>query len=321
MHLAKKQPYRVLIVDDIHPVFIEIVERAGFLVDYKPTITYEEARLAISDYEVLVLRSKFKVNQELIDLAKNIKAIARAGAGIDNIDIEYAKSKNIQLISANEGNCDAVAEHMLGMLLSLLNKLCVSNAEIHEGKWLREENRGFELGGKTVALIGYGHNGQAMARKLSGFDVKVLVYDKYRASYSDDYAKEATMEEVFENADVLSLHIPLTSETKELISHQYIAQFKKPFYFLNGSRGGTVDIESLLQALDEKRISAAALDVLPIEKFPALNSTDWFKKLKAHPNVILSPHVAGWTVESYYKIAKILAEKLLRSVKSMQEHK
>lgn len=320
MHLYKKQTYRVLIADDIHPVFIKTIERAGFLVDYKPNITYEEALLAIPDYEVLVLRSKFKVNQELIDLAKNMKAIARGGAGIDNIDIEYAESKNIQLISANEGNCDAVAEHMLGMLLSLLNNLCVSNAEIHGGKWLREENRGFELGGKTVALIGYGHNGQAMARKLSGFGVKVLAYDKYRVNYSDDYAKEASMIEIFENADVLSLHIPLTLETRELISHQFIAQFKKPFYFLNGSRGGTVNIESLLRALDEKRISAAALDVLPIEKFPALNSTSWFKKLKTYPNVILSPHVAGWTVESYYKIAKILAEKLLRSLKSMQEH-
>lgn len=314
MLLKTNQTYRVLIVDDVHPIFIGIVEKAGFLVDYKPSITYEEVLSSIPDYEVLVLRSKFRVNQELIDLAKNLKAIARAGAGIDNIDIEYAKSKHIQLISANEGNCDAVAEHMLGMLLSLLNKLCVSNAEVHEGKWLREENRGFELGGKTVALIGYGHNGQAMARKLSGFGVKVLAYDKYRENYSDDFAKEATMAEIFENADVLSLHIPLTSETRELINHQLVSQFKKPFYFLNGSRGEVVDIESLLQALDEKKILAAALDVLPVEKFPALNSTDWFKRLKTYPNVILSPHVAGWTVESYYKIAKVLAEKLTSTI-------
>lgn len=310
MYLETNQPYRILIVDDIHPVFIETVKKAGFIVDYKPSITYKEVLSSISNYEVLVLRSKFKVNQELIDLAKNMKTIARAGAGIDNIDVDYAKSKNIQLISANEGNCDAVAEHMLGMLLSLLNKLCTSNAEIREGKWLREENRGFELGGKTVALIGYGYNGQAMARKLSGFGVKVLAYDKYRVNYSDNFVKEATMAEIFENADVLSLHIPLTFETKGMINTPFILQFKKPFYFLNGSRGEIVDIESLLKALDEKHVAGAALDVLPVEKFPSLNATDWFIKLKAYPNVILSPHVAGWTVESYYKIAKVLAEKL-----------
>ncbi len=308
------QPYRILIVDDIHPNFIDIVQGAGFLVDYQPDISYEEVLSLISDYEVLVLRSKFKVNSELIDLAKKLKAIARAGAGIDNIDIEYAQKRNIQLISANEGNCDAVAEHMLGMLLSLLNNLCTSNTEIREGKWLREENRGFELGGKTIALIGYGNNGQAMARKLSGFGVKILAYDKYRVNYSDDFAKEATMVEIFENADVLSLHIPLTLETKEMINSQFISQFKKPFYLLNGSRGQIVNIESLLQALDQKHISGAALDVLPIEKFPALNSVDWFKKLKLYPNVILSPHIAGWTFESYHKIAKVLAEKLLKLI-------
>lgn len=311
MPLKTNQPPRILIVDDIHPIFIDTMEQAGFLVDYEPFITYEEVLRSISDYEVLVLRSKFKVNCELIDLAKELKVIARAGAGMDNIDIDYAKSKNIQLISANEGNCDAVAEHMLGMLLSLLNKLCTSNAEIHKGKWLREENRGFELGGKTVALIGYGNNGQAMARKLSGFGVKVLAYDKYRINYSDNYAKEATMVEIFENADILSLHIPLTTETKEMINREFISQFKKPFYFLNGSRGEIASIESLLQALEEKRILGVALDVLPVEKFPALNSIDWFNRLKVYPNVILSPHVAGWTVESYYKIAKVLAEKLL----------
>lgn len=310
MHLIPKENINILIVDDIHPIFLHNMESAGFNVHYKPLITYNEALLAIPDYEVLVLRSKFRVDESFIDAANNLKVIARAGAGLDNIDLAYAQQKNIHLISANEGNCDAVAEHMLGMLLALLNKLCIANQEVRDGLWHREENRGFELGGKTIALIGYGNNGQAMARKLSGFDVKVLAYDKYRSHYSDEYAKEASMEEIFRQADVLSLHIPLTAETRWMVDTSFIEQFAKSIYFLNGSRGEIVNIESILTALDDKRISGAALDVLPIEKFPTLHSVEWYDQLRKHPRVMLSPHVAGWTVESYFKIAKVLSEKL-----------
>jgi D-3-phosphoglycerate dehydrogenase len=302
---------RILIVDDIHPVFMETVQAAGFLIDYKPSMTYEETMHCIAEYQVLVLRSKFKVNAVLIDLATNLKVIARAGAGTDNIDSEYAEYKGIKLISANEGNCNAVAEHMLGMLLSLLNNLRISDAQIRNGSWKREENRGVELSGKTVGLIGYGNNGQAMARTLSGFGVNVLAYDKYRLNYSDDFAREASMSTIFEKADILSLHIPLTKETSELVNMDYISHFKKPFYFLNGSRGGTADIEAIIYALKQGKIIGAGLDVLPIEDFPALNSIAWFEELKKCNNVVLSPHVAGWTVESYYKIAKVLAEKLV----------
>lgn len=310
MHLIPKENINILIVDDIHPIFLHNMESAGFNVHYKPLITYNEALLAIPDYEVLVLRSKFRVDESFIDAANNLKVIARAGAGLDNIDLAYAQQKNIHLISANEGNCDAVAEHMLGMLLALLNKLCIANQEVRDGLWHREENRGFELGGKTIALIGYGNNGQAMARKLSGFDVNVLAYDKYRSHYSDEYAKEASMEEIFRQADVLSLHIPLTAETRWMVDTSFIEQFAKSIYFLNGSRGEIVNIESILTALDDKRISGAALDVLPIEKFPTLHSVEWYDQLRKHPSVMLSPHVAGWTVESYFKIAKVLSEKL-----------
>jgi D-3-phosphoglycerate dehydrogenase len=312
MLLNKNQSFRILIVDDIHPVFIEMVQAAGFLVDYRPSWTYEDTLLCIADYHVLVLRSKFKVNPNLIDLATNLKLIARAGAGVDNIDVDYAKHKNIKLISANEGNCDAVAEHMLGMLLSLLNNLRVADAEIHNGIWKREENRGTELSGKTVGLIGYGNNGQAMARKLSGFGVKILAYDKYRLDYGDATVQEAAMATVFEESDILSLHIPLTKETKGLIDKNYISKFRKTFYLLNGSRGGISDMESIVYGLEQGKIIGAAFDVLPIEDFPALNSVSWFGELKKYPNVILSPHVAGWTVESYFKIAKVLAEKLVK---------
>lgn len=312
MLLSRIHSFRILIVDDIHPVFIEMVQAAGFLVDYRPSWTYEDTLLCIADYHVLVLRSKFKVNAELIDLATNLKVIARAGAGMDNIDVDYAGYKNIKLISANEGNCDAVAEHMLGMLLSLLNNLGIGDAEIRKGIWKREENRGTELSGKTVGLIGYGNNGQAMARKLFGFGVKVLAYDKYRVDYSDAFAQEATMATVFDESDILSLHIPLTKETEGLINKIYISQFRKSFYLLNGSRGGISDMEAIVHGLEQRKIIGAAFDVLPIEDFPALNSASWFGELKKYPNVILSPHVAGWTVESYFKIARVLAEKLLK---------
>ncbi|HLT41300.1 MAG TPA: NAD(P)-dependent oxidoreductase [Sphingobacteriaceae bacterium] len=311
MPLNKSQAPRVLIVDDIHPIFLDIIQNAGFMVDYRPLITYQETCNCISDYQVLVLRSKFKVDPPLIDLANNLKVIARAGAGVDNIDIDYAEQKDIQLISANEGNCDAVGEHMLGMLLSLSNNLHVADSEIREGKWLREENRGFELGGKSVALIGYGNNGQAMARKLSGFEVEILAYDKYRVNYSDAFANEATMADVFEKADIISLHIPLTTETRGLINERFISQFEKPFYFLNGSRGEVVNMVDILRGLENRKILGAAFDVLPVENFPALAFTDWFEELKKYPNVLLSPHIAGWTTESYFKIAKVLAEKLV----------
>ena len=312
MLLNRDKSFRILIVDDIHPVFVEILQAAGFFVDYQPFFTYEETLLCIADYHVLVLRSKFKVNADLIDLATNLKVIARAGAGVDNIDVEYADHKNIKLISANEGNCDAVAEHMLGMLLSLLHNLRISDDEIRKGIWKREENRGTELSGKTVGLIGYGNNGQAMARKLSGFGVKVLAYDKYRGDYSDAFAQEATMVKIFEEVDILSLHIPLTKETKGLINGLYISKFRKPFYLLNGSRGGIVDMDAIVQALAQGRVLGGAFDVLPIESFPALASTSWFNELKEYSNVILSPHVAGWTVESYFKIGEILAKKLVK---------
>ena len=308
----KNQIFRVLIVDDIHPVFIEMAQAAGFLVDYRPSWTYEETLLSIADYHVLVLRSKFKVNADFIDVATNLKLIARAGAGVDNIDVDYTKRKNIKLISANEGNCDAVAEHMLAMLLSLLNNLMIGDAEIRKGIWKREENRGTELSGKTVGLIGYGNNGQAMARKLSGFGVNTIAYDKYRIDYGDASAQEVSMTRIFEESDILSLHIPLTKETKGLINKNYISQFRKPFYLLNGSRGGISNMEAIVRGLEQRKIIGAAFDVLPIEDFPALNSAPWFDDLKKYPNVILSPHVAGWTVESYFKIAKVLAEKLLK---------
>lgn len=306
---------KVLIVDDAHSILIEKLEQVGIAYDYKPDYTREDAEKCISDYTGLIIRSKFQVDQPFIDLASHLQFIARCGAGMDNIDEAYATSKGIRLISANEGNRDAVGEHMIGMLLSLMNHLNIANQEIKNGLWRREPNRGYELKGRTVALIGYGHNGQAMAKKLSGFDVNVIAYDKYKTGFSDQFAKEVSMEEIVKQADILSFHIPLTKETKGLVNEEYLYHFRKPIFFLMGARGGIVQIPAVLKAMDEGKIIGAAFDVLPVEKFPGLAEQSWFSDLTSRDNVLLSPHVAGWTFESYYKLSDVVAEKIISLLK------
>lgn len=301
----------ILIVDDIHQVLLEKFDKAGISYNYQPDITRAVAEKVINQYDGLIIRSKFQIDQAFIDLAPHLKLIGRSGAGMDNIDEDYALSKGIKLFPANEGNCDAVGEHMIGMLLSLMNNLNRGNMEIRQALWRREENRGYELKGRTVALIGYGHNGQAMAKKLSGFDVKVIAYDKYKTGFSDQYATEVSMEEVVKQADVVSFHIPLTRETKGLIDEEYLLHFRKPIFFLMGARGGIVNVPAVLKALDSGKILGAAFDVLPVEKFPALGEQDWYQDLISRDNVILSPHVAGWTFESYFKLSAILADKII----------
>lgn len=302
---------RILIIDDIHEVFLEKLKVAGMEVDYQPTMTLEELLPILEDYEGLVLRSKIKVTSSIMDQAKNLKFIARAGAGMDNIDELYAQSKGIQLLNAPEGNRNAVGEHMVGMLLSLFNHLHTSHLEIKEGKWLREENRGIELRERTIGLIGYGNNGEAMAKCLSGFGVRILAYDKYKSGFGNEYVIESTLEDIAMYADVLSLHVPLTPETFEMVNADFLNSFLKPIYLLNGSRGEVVVLPALVEALKEGKVLGAALDVLPIEKFPALEAQPWFKEITTHPNVLLTPHVAGWTVESYFKIANVLADKII----------
>lgn len=301
----------ILIVDDIHEILLERLQQAGVSYHYQPEINRLEAEKIIHNYEGLVIRSKFQVDREFLALAPKLRLIGRAGAGMDNIDDQYAQEKGITLISANAGNRDAVGEHMIGMLLSLMNNMRRADREIRNGIWRREENRGYELMGRTVALIGYGHNGQAMAKKLSGFGVKVIAYDKYKTGFSDEYATEVSMEEVVRHADVLSFHIPLTRETRGLVDEEYLYHFRKPIFFLMGARGGIADISAVLKYLDEGKILGAAFDVLPVEKFPALSDQDWYADLIARDNVLLSPHVAGWTFESYRKLSEVLAEKIL----------
>lgn len=302
---------RILVVDDIHGVFLDQLDSIGAIYDYRPEITRAEALAILPKYEVLIIRSKFKVDTEVFDIGQKLRCIGRAGAGMDNIDELQARERGVILLNAPEGNRDAVAEHMIGMLLALMNNLVRANGEIRKGQWLREANRGFELGGRTVALIGYGNNGQAMAKKLSGFGVRVIAYDKYKTGFSDNYVEEVSMEQVVKQADVLSLHIPLTRETRNLINAEYLFHFRKPIFFLNAARGEIVDVGAVLKAMASGKILGAAFDVLPIEKFPELAQTEWFENLIADGKVLLSPHVAGWTVESYYKIAAVLAAKLI----------
>jgi D-3-phosphoglycerate dehydrogenase len=304
----------ILIVDDVHPIFMEQAEAKGYTCDYRPTIKTEEAIQIIGDYAGLVIRSKFQVDKKVLNTATNLQFVCRAGAGMDNIDEAYAAQKGIHLINAPEGNSDAVGEHAIGLLLSLMNNFNRGDAEIRHGKWEREGNRGYELKGKTVGIIGYGHMGHSFARKLSGFQVDVIAFDKYKTGFSDRYAREVSMEQIVKLSDVVSVHVPLTNETNGLVDDEYLFHFKKPIFFINTSRGKTAKVSAVLKAIKEGKILGAGLDVLEVEKFPTLAEQAWYEELRQSGKVILSPHVAGWTFDSYRKISEVMAEKLIRVV-------
>jgi D-3-phosphoglycerate dehydrogenase len=301
---------KILIVDDLHPAFKEKANALGYEVDDRPEITRAETLAAIKDYDGIAVRTKFKIDQELFDAAPNLKFVARAGAGLDNIDTDIAKQKGIALLAANEGNRDAVGEHAIGLLLSLMNNFRKADIEIRNGIWEREGNRGYELKGKTVGIIGYGFMGQSFARKLSGFDVNVIAYDKYNTGFSDEFAREVSMEEIVKHSDVLSFHIPLTRETKQMVNDEYLFHFKKPLFLINTARGEIVNTRSVLNYIKSGKILGAGLDVLEQEKFPLLKEQTWYTDLVDNGSVILTPHVAGWTFDSYRRISEVLAEKL-----------
>jgi D-3-phosphoglycerate dehydrogenase len=286
---------KILIVDDLHPVFKQQAEALGFGVDDRPLITRAETIAVIKDYSGIAVRTKFRIDKELFDLAPNLKFVARAGAGLDNIDELEAKKRNIALINAPEGNRDAVGEHAIGMLLALMNNLRKADIEVRNGIWDREGNRGHELKGKTIGLIGYGFMGQQMARKLSGFEVNVVAYDKYKTGFSNEYAREVSMEEIVRQSDVLSLHIPLTQETRQMVNDEYFFHFKKPIFFINTARGEIVDTAAVLRNIRSGKILAAGLDVLEVEKFPGLGAQAWFNELIASEKLILNP--ACWRMD------------------------
>jgi D-3-phosphoglycerate dehydrogenase len=301
---------KILVVDDLHPAFTEGAEALGFSCNYQPKITAQEALAILPQYAGLAIRSKFQVSKEVIDLATNLKFVARAGAGMDNIDEAYAIEKGITLLNAPEGNRDAVGEHAIGMLLSLMNNFNRADTEVRAGEWRREANRGYELKGKTVGIIGYGFMGSSFARKLSGFSVDVIAYDKYKTGFSDGYAREVSMEQIVKHSDVLSLHIPLTKETKGMVDDEYLFHFRKPIFFLNTARGPIVKTQAVLNGIKEGKILGAGLDVLEVEKFPGLGEQAWYEELRTSGKVLLTPHVAGWTFDSYRRISEVLGEKL-----------
>ena len=301
---------KILIVDNLHPAFKEQAKLLGYDVDDRPLISREDTLEIIKEYTGIAVRTKFRIDQEIFDAAKNLEFVARAGAGLDNIDEAIAKQKNIQLLNAPEGNMDAVGEHAVGLLLSLMNNFRNADQQIRNGKWDRDGNRGYELKGKTVGIVGYGFMGKSFAKKLKGFEVNVIAYDKYKTGFTDEFAREVSMEEIVRQSDVLSLHIPLTKETRQMVNEEYLFHFRKPIFFINTARGEVVNTTAVLSALKQGKIIGAGLDVLEAEKFPLLGLQDWYADIVASENIILTPHVAGWTFDSYRKISEVLAEKL-----------
>ena len=307
---------KILHLDTNHPLLWEQLEKAGFINEADYTSTKEEVESKIENYHGIIIRSRFKIDKTFIDKAKNLQFIARVGAGLESIDCEYAESRNIQLIAAPEGNASAVGEHALGMLLSLFNKLNTADKEVKSGQWNRESNRGTELDGKTVGIIGYGNMGKSFAKKMRGFDVEVLCYDII-PNKGDENAKQVSLQEVQQKADVLSLHIPWTPETDKMVNTTFINQFLKSFWFINTARGKSVVTADLVSALQSSKILGAGLDVLEYEKlsFETLFEGDKpaaFDYLLNANNVLLTPHIAGWTFESKEKLAQVIVDKILR---------
>lgn len=303
---------KVLIIDDVDSLLIEGLEKIGYDVTYKPTISRAEIIQSIAPCQILVVRTKTQIDKEIIQSAPHLKIIARAGSGLDNIDLDFAQQKGIHCFNAGEANADAVGEHTLGMLLSLLRNLAKADFEVRNKIWDREGNRGFELNGKTIGIIGFGNTGKALAKKLAGFDVKVLAYDKYLVNYSNKYATEANLEQIFEEADIISLHIPLTFETKNWVNGKLLRQFKKNIYLLNMCRGEVLNMPETIDLMGAGRILGLCLDVLENEKLTTLSNQQQkdFDYLINNKKVLLSPHIAGWTFESYVKIAQTLLLKL-----------
>ncbi len=306
---------KILHLDKNHPVLLEQLTKLGFQNDEDYSSSKEEIEAKIKNYEGIVIRSRFDIDKTFMDAAKNLKFIARVGAGLESIDRAHAENKNVHLIAAPEGNSNAVSEHTLGMLLNLFNKLKQADSEVRNGLWNREANRGTELDGKTVGIIGYGNMGKAFAKKLRGFDCEVLCFDILE-NMGDQNAKQVSLEELQEKADVLSLHIPWTPETDKMVNALFISKFKKPFWLLNTARGKCVVTADLVKTLKSGKILGAGLDVLEYEKgsFESVStendSPKALKELIKMDNVLLSPHIAGWTVESKEKLARVIVDKI-----------
>lgn len=303
---------KILITDEVHPLLADELKHDGFEVHYRPQITAEEVSETIHDYEGLIINSKVYAGKDLLSRAAKLQFVCRAGSGLEVIDLDFAKSKNIAAFNSPEGNRNAVAEHALGMLLDIMNNISRADRQMRHHVWKREENRGNELAGKTIGLLAYGNNAQSLVRILLGFDVNILAYDKYLKNFTNDFVKESTLEEIFEKADILSIHLPLTAETEYMVDYKFLSSFRKPIWLVNIARGKVLRTADLLRCLNEHKVIAAALDVFENEK-PATFSEEEkhiYDQLIASQRVLLSPHIAGWTQESKRKIAEVLLEKI-----------
>jgi len=313
---------KILHLDKNHSLLIDQLTKAGYKNEENYTSSKSDIEQIISGYDGIVIRSRFKFDRTFIDAGTNLKFIARVGAGLESIDIPYAESKGITLISAPEGNCNAVGEHTLGMLLSLFNKLNKADLEVKKGKWNRETNRGIELDGKTVGIIGYGNMGKAFSKKLQGFDCKVICYD-IKENVGDKNATQVSLKTFQKEVDVVSLHIPWTPLTNRMVDSNFINQFSKAFWLLNTARGKSVVTSDMILALKKGQLLGAGLDVLEFEKssFESLFSNKIpasLSDLLSMDNVILSPHIAGWTIESKEKLAQVIVEKIVRKFKEIK---
>ena len=296
----------------MHSSILDMLEKEGFQVTYSPKITRAEIIDQVGPYEGLIIRSKTPMDRELLEKATQLKFIGRAGAGLDQIDLDYLADRGVKLFHAAKGNRDAVAEHAIGGLLALFNHIPKADQEVRKGIWDREGNRGHELMGKTVGIFGFGNMGSAFAERLRGFGVKVMAYDKYKADFGTEFIQEVIWEKVKAEAEVLSIHVPLTPETRDFFTLEELKSFSNPFWLINTARGEVISFETLNQALDQGVLKGAVLDVLENEKFQkfsALQKAE-FERLAQRENVIFSPHVAGWTYESYVKINEVLVDQI-----------